>query len=217
MKRLIIAAVLLWSAGTLRAQDMIFTLDYNLGKATNDMEKFIPDDAYRGGGLKYTKFFDNSPHWGIGVSIDWQGFYKKVQRESFPLYNPGTGQSNTDINAVQFRYMYMTPIYVSLNWYMLKDAFFLPYIGLNVGTIYTEQELYVSVYDNEINTAWDFGFAPEAGVHLAFGESGLGLNLIAKYNVSTYNYTFENIDFETAMGSHLSIGLGVSFMMINYY
>jgi len=216
-KLLFIVSLILINVQFLKAQDMIFTLDYNFGIATGDMEEFIPEQAYRGGGLNYTKFLEGNENIGIGVSIDWQGFYKKMQRSTFPYFAPNKTVSTSDINAVQFRYMYTTPIYVGLDYYFIKDATILPYVGINVGVAYTEQELYISAFDNEINTSWDFAYGAEAGFHMAFGESGVGLNLVAKYNLSTYNYTFTNINFETSMGSHVSVGLGLSFLMLNYY
>ena len=180
------------------------------------MEKFIPDPAYRGGGMNYTRFLNSNEFLGVGVSIDWHGFYKKMPRSSFPIYDMSKGVSTTDVNAVQFRYMYTSPILLGLDYYFVKDEMILPYIGLNIGCTYTEQELYISAYSNEINTRWDFAYGAEAGIHLVFGESGIGINSNVKYNMSTYNYTFQNIGFETGNGSYFAIGLGMTFLMLNY-
>ena len=218
MKKILLAlAISAFCVDGIRAQDMIFTLDYNFGYPTGDFEKFTAEPAYRGGGLNYTRFLDGNENIGISFGIDWQGFYQKVPRSSFPYYENGSKTSSTDINAVQFRYTYTTPIMAGLDYYFIKDAGFLPYVGINLGMAYTEQELYISAFDNEINTSWDFAYGVEAGFHLPFGESGLGLNVIGKYNMSTYNYTFSNILFETKQGSYASIGVGLSFLMLNYY
>lgn len=218
MKKIIITLIVsLVSTVSLKAQDMIFSLDYNFGYTTGDFEKFIQDEAYRGGGLNYTKFLEANENLGVSFSIDWQGFYQKMPRESFPYYAGSSTSSNTDINAVQFHYMYTAPILLGLDYYFFKDQPFLPYIGINAGMIYTEQELYISAFDNEINTAWDFAYGAEAGVHLVFGESGLGMNLLAKYNLSTYEHKFQSTQFETKYGSYFSVGLGLSFIMLNYY
>lgn len=218
MKKLALILTIFF-AGTysVKAQDMIFNIDYNFGYTTGSMSEFISTTAYRGGGMNYTKFLESNENLGVGLSIDWDAFYRKMPRESFPFYEGSSSVSTTDINAVQFRYMYTLPILVGMDYYFIKDEFFLPYVGINVGTIYTEQELYISAYDNEINTAWDFAYGVEAGFHLVFGESGIGMNLIAKYNMSSYNYTFTNIGLETTNPSYVSLGVGLSFLMMNYY
>ena len=216
-KKITAIALLILCFSGLKAQDMIFTLDYNFGYPTGDFEKFTAEPAYRGGGINYTRFLNSNENIGIGFGLDWQGFYQKVPRSSFPFYANGSSTSTSDINAVQFRYTYTTPIMAGLDYYFIKDAGFLPYVGINLGIAYTEQELYVSAYDNEINTSWDFAYGVEAGFHLVFGESGLGLNLIGKYNMSTYSHTFSNVQFETKQGSYASVGIGLSFLMLNYY
>lgn len=209
--------VLLLVTNELMAQENIFSLSYSFANTTGDMNEYISEPAYRGGSINYTRFLESNEHIGIGMSLDWQGFYQKRARESFPYYTNNSTVSQADINAVQFRYMYTTPIYAGIDYYPIKDKSFLPYVGANVGFTYTEQELYISAFDNEVNTSWDFAFGPEAGVHLVFGESGLGAHVIAKYNFSTYNYTFSSTQFETGMGSYFSVGVGLSFVMMNYY
>ncbi|MEQ9062705.1 MAG: hypothetical protein RIE58_00900 [Vicingaceae bacterium] len=197
-----------------KAQDMILTLHYNFGQATGDFEQFTPDPAYRGGGLNFTRFLESNDHIGMGLSIDWVGFYKKTARSTFPYYDEQTGRTNSDINALQVRYLYVTPILASFDYYFIKDANFMPYIGFNVGTIYTEQELNISALSNRVNTAWDFAAGAEAGLHLVFGESGLGMNLTGMYTHSFYNHTFYNVLLNTNTGGIFSVGLGVSFLML---
>ena len=197
-----------------RAQDMIFTLDYNFAWNIGDFEEFIPEQSYRGGHLHFTKFLESNENLGVGLSIDWQGFYVKQPRSTFAYYD-NNGSTNSDINAVQFRYMYTSPIKITLDYYFVKDAAILPFIGINAGVQYTEQELNVGALENRVNTAWDFAFGAQAGIHMPFGESGVGLNVIGKYNGSLYEYTFSNIDFKTEMGSYFSLGLGLSFLMEN--
>ena len=197
-----------------KAQDMIFTLDYNFAWNTGDFEEFIPDQSYRGGHLHYTKFLESNENIGVGMSIDWQGFYIKQPRSTFAYYE-NDGSTNTDINAVQFRYMYTTPIKITLDYYFVKDAAILPFIGINAGVQYTEQELNIGALENRINTAWDFAFGAQAGFHMPFGESGVGLNVIGKYNASLYEYTFSNINLSTENGSYFSLGVGLSFLMLN--
>ena len=128
-------------------------------------------------------------------------------------YDNGSSVSNTDVNAVQFRYIYAIPVMLSFDYYLTKETKLLPYIGINAGAQYTEQELNLSTLENRINTSWDFAFGPEAGMHFVLGESGVGINLIGKYNLATYSYTFSNIQLNTEFSSYVSVGLGLSFLM----
>ena len=199
---------------SLQAQDMIFTLNYNWGSAGGDMGEYIKEDAYRGGGFNYTRFLESNENIGVGLGVDWQGFYEKVPRSTFPYYDESTGRTNSDINALQFRYLYVTPVLASIDYYFVKESGILPYIGINVGTIYTEQELNVGAFSNRINTAWDFAAGAEAGIHLVFGESGVGLNVTGKYTYTWYNHTFYNILLQTNGGGILTVGAGLSFLML---
>ena len=86
MKKLAITLIgILGIANASMAQDMIFTLNYNWGHATGDFEKFTPDPAYRGGGIKYTRFLESNEHIGVGMFIDWQGWYKKTRAQHLCL------------------------------------------------------------------------------------------------------------------------------------
>lgn len=195
------------------AQDMILSLNYNFGWTSGDLHEFIDDRAYRGGGLNFTSFVEGSDRVGIGLSIDWQGYYQKIERSTFAYYPDNQSQSNTDMNAVQYRYLYTTPIVISLDYYFIKNDDLLTYIGLNAGVQYTEQELNIGLYSNRINTAWDLAFGPEAGIHLPFGNSGLGLSVIGRYNMSLYEYTLTYLRLGTELTEYVSVGVGLSFLM----
>lgn len=198
----IIAAVLM-VCGTARAQDMIFTLDYHWGWTTGDLGEFITEPAYRGGGLTFAKFVEDQ-NIALGLMVDWQGFYEKTPRETYE-FDDGA------ITAVTFRYFYATPIMFTFDYYFLRDEQFLPFVGLNVGTVYMEQELSYTL-GSFINTGWYFGVTPEAGFHYGFGESGIGLNVTGKYNWTTYSYDRMNMED----GSYWTLGLGISFLMDQY-
>ena len=120
------------------------------------------------------------------------------------------------MSAVQFRYLYATPVMAAFDYYPIKDERILPFVGLNIGAMYTEQELNVGAVSNRIITDWDFAVGATAGIHLVFGESGVGMNLTGKYYYSWYNNTFYNVMMTTDKGSYFSLGLGVSFLMLRY-
>jgi hypothetical protein len=215
MKRIIVLSTLLLSlSGLTKAQDMIFTLNYNFGYATGDLETFAPDPAYRGGGLQFTRFLESNENIGIGLYIDWQGWYKKHPRSTFAYYGDDASVSNSDMNAVKFAYLYVTPVMASFNYYFVKESSVLPFIGINVGAVYTEQELNISAISNRVNTAWDFAVGGEAGLHLVFGQSGVGANITGKYTHAFYKNTFENVQLTTDGGSFVTLGVGLSLLML---
>ena len=215
MKRIIVLLALLLSlSGLTKAQDMIFTLNYNFGYTTGDFNTFVSEPAYRGGGLQYTKFLESNENIGIGMYIDWQGWYQKHERSTFAYYGDNASVSNSDMNAVKFAYLYVTPVMASFNYYPVKESSVLPFIGLNIGAVYTEQELNISAISNRVNTAWDFAVGAEAGLHVVFGESGVGANVTGKYTYSFYKNTFHNIQLATEDGNFVTLGVGLSFLML---
>ena len=210
LKFIIISTALLLLQKEARSQYALYTIDYNFGIPMGNLSDFISESAYRGGNLSFTRFLESNEQIGIGFSFDWQGFYEKVPRGSFPIFDD-EGETNTDLNAVQFRYYYASPLRATFSYYFLKDETILPYLGLNAGIQYSRYELAISTLDNTSNTSWDFVYGIEGGIHVVFGDSNMGMNLLGKYNLSTSDYYFSNVDVEIENSSFLSVCLGLTF------
>ncbi len=201
MKNYIICLFALTTFFTASSQDMIFRLDYNFAWPAGDITDFIEEPSFRGGGLGFDKFINDNV--ALGVSIDWIGFYEKKPRQVYKFEGGA-------IDAVTFRYFYQTAVVANFQYYPIKEAPVLPYIGVNVGTTYITQEVTASVI-SIVETSWNFAYSPEIGIHLPFGSSGMGLNVMGRYNFSTYDkFNMENADF-------ISLGVGLSFLMDQYY
>lgn len=79
-----------------------------------------------------------------------------------------------------------------------------PFIGLGVGTIYTERATDMGIY-RLTQDAWSFAFTPQVGFYYSVNRYS-GISLAAKYNLG-----LAGGDFDTTQ-SYLSFNIGYMFM-----
>ena len=97
------------------------------------------------------------PMLSVGVTSGYQLSYTKV-RDTLVL-------DNAALNATQFRYLDLVPIFAQARYYLeLGDSPVIPYGGLGIGTVYANREIDVGV--EVVTDGWHFGFAPQLGAML---------------------------------------------------
>jgi hypothetical protein len=172
-----------------------FYIGYEVGIPSG----FIDKTSWRGGRLEYRHKLKSDLSFGFGMA--WNSFEQYVPRNTYQKPD-GTGALTTDM----VKSVYTLPIYANIHKYISPGKRTLPWIGVGVGTQYTDQTVYANIYG--INDyKWGFLVRPEIGVDIPFNEYS------ALFLSATYNYATNTYD---AFGSsdklqHFAISIGFSF------
>lgn len=198
MKRIIILAVLIqifaWTS--LFSQDKShFSIQYDMSFGTGDLGDFISAPSFRGVSLQYRSAV--SDNILVGVDAGWNVFYEK---KDFDTYTSGT----ETISGIQYRYQNELPILISADYLITKGKKMQPYVGLGIGTLYTERATDMNLYRYELNP-WHFAMKPELG--FLYDISGnTSLKVAGKYY-----YGFETSDLESQAYFTVSAGFAFHF------
>ena len=179
-KTIIISIILLSTIGISKAQT-IWALSYEPATPIGDMTNFIGETTLRG--------LNGSANWFItnkisaGVSLQWTGFYEKNERETWEFDGGG-------VTATAWKEFYLWGLYAN-GKYQFKDVEeegrFVPYIGLNLGTMYIDQNIQIGTY-SEQSKSWKFALAPELGARIPMGiEQSWGFDVMLRYQMAFYN------------------------------
>lgn len=184
------AAVLLSQVSIVLAQesDYTFRLTYETAIPVGKFSKeYISNMSWRGIGFDNRWELDDD--YSIGFYLGWQVFYEK--RENVTQSNES---GNVTVNSDQFRYVNTWPIQLTGHTYFAdKDEATRPWVGLAVGTAYSERQTEISVLAF-VDKTWSFALTPTAGVDFSIGQySSFTLGL--RYNWSTvasanFDYTY---------------------------
>ncbi|MEI6866075.1 outer membrane beta-barrel protein [Flavicella sp.] len=157
---------------------------------------FIGENSYSGGRIDY-KHFLNGGNLAIGASLGWNSF---SEYHTPQLYE--TADRSGAVYTDMVRHVYTLPIAVNVYYFFFKRNI-KPYVGLGIGTQYSEQDSYFNIYViNEDN--WGFLVKPEIGLQLEINEK-FGFSTYATYNYATNNSNYFNIDYI----SSFNIGAGL--------
>jgi opacity protein-like surface antigen len=174
----------------------LFGWDVNVPLNNRD---FI-DRTSLAGGKAEGRFFV-TPNISVGGEISWSSLYQYSPKRTYQFDN---GAVTTDL----YKYIYLLPMNLNAHYYFKTDGQFMPYAGLGLGAMYSEQDLYFNIY-NLYETNWGFLVKPEAGMLLKFGEnSRTGMLFGVRYNYATNRQT----DFKIDKIKTLSFQLGIAFM-----
>lgn len=198
MKKTIIIALLCTIFAVSKGYSQVgsyWSLQYGVSFATGEMSDYISKASFRGALLEYRKQLEPNIH--VGFDVGWNVFY---QKEDYATYTSG----NEAVSGVQQRYQNQVPILVSGDYLITPDAAFTPYIGLGIGTMYTERSTDMNIYRWEKNV-WQFALKPEVGMlyEMSYGTS---FKLAVKY----YN-GFKTTQIDTQ--GYLSVSAGLAFRM----
>jgi len=151
--------------------DNHFAINYDMSFGTGDLGEFITAPSFRGASMEYRHAVSHNIL--VGMDLAWNVFYEDMDYDS---YTSGT----RTLSGFQNRYQNEVPILVSADYVFMVDKEFQPFIGLGIGTIYSERITEMGIWYIEENP-WQFAMKPEAGFlyNISFGTA---LKLAVKYN-----------------------------------
>ena len=194
-KLLILSAILVMIlASNVKAQNMT-TISYSMGLATGDLGDYASNFSGRGVTIDYRKMVQ--PNIGVGVYTGWNVFYDERPYDTYTI-------DNRSLSGRQFRYVNTFPLMVAADYYLKPGQDLNPFIGLGVGTLYTDRDTDMGLYRFN-QDAWSFAFAPQVGFYYSVNRYN-GVSFSAKYNLG-----LAAGDFETTQ-SYLSLNIGFVFM-----
>lgn len=159
MRIVLAVALLLGVAAEARAQEWFWGGGYSLALPLGDTKDFTSDFSYRGVVLEGRKVVNE--HVTAGLSFGWNVFTRQLDTTTvFP--------GGAAIGGNQWRYTNAFPLFANVHYYLGEANSLRPFIGANVGTIYTERRVDINLY-SLADDAWQFAFAPEAGVVFPLG------------------------------------------------
>ena len=198
MKNLFILSFLIVVSISALAQDGYTSLHYDVSFGLGNTRDFINTPSFRGVGFDYRKMA--SANVGVGMSMAWHTFY---ERKDYATYSFDDGL--TSLSGVQYRYLNALPLHISTNYYFgEEDAEVRPYLGLGVGTLFSERKTEMGQYA-VTTTSWQFSLQPEVGV-LYQVQSDAYLFLAGKFTTP-----FKNSDFNSQ--PFLSLNFGLAWML----
>ncbi|WCT14467.1 outer membrane beta-barrel protein [Mucilaginibacter jinjuensis] len=174
----------------------LFFVGYEVAIPTNT--NYLTKTSWSGARFDYRRMINQNVSVGIGVSFNSFNQYFKEQTYQRP---DGTGAVTSDM----IRQIYTTPITASVQYYF-PGKMIKPYVGLGLGTEYSEQNAYLNIYSISTKN-WGFAVRPEIGATTKFNEM-VGAFVSAAYNYSTNN----NDSFHINHLSQFPITIGVIFI-----
>ena len=147
------------------------SIQYDMSFGTGDLGDYISAPSFRGASAQYR--YAVTDNILVGIDAAWNVFYEKKDYDS---YTSGT----MTLTGVQYRYQNEVPLLVSADYVFTPDKNLQPYIGLGIGTIYSERTTEMGIWYVEENP-WQFAMKPEVGLmyKMSFGSA---LKLGFKYN-----------------------------------
>lgn len=166
MKKIIAFVIFCSLAGTnslFSQAENHFSIQYDMSFATGDMGDYIAAGSFRGASIQYR----NSVAHNILVGFDaaWNVFY---ERKDYDSYTSGT----ITLSGVQYRYQNQVPLLVAVDYVITPDKDFQPYIGLGIGTMYSERSTQMGIWVLE-EDPWQFALKPEVGLmyNMSYGSA----------------------------------------------
>jgi len=188
------------SAGTAFSQT-IWALSYEPATPTGDMTNYISKTSGRGLSGSANWFVTNKI--SVGFTLQWTGFYEKNER--YTWYFDGGA-----VTANAWKEFYLWSMYANAKYQFAdveEEGKFVPYVGLNIGTMYVDQNAQVGTYEFQ-EKKWCFAFAPEVGTRIPMGiEKGWGFNVMLRYQIGIYEKN------DISMLQFLNYSVGVYWKM----
>jgi outer membrane protein len=175
MKKIIVLVIFCSLAGMNSVFSQVHNhidINYEMSFGTGDLGDFISAPSFRGGSFQYR--YAVTDNVLVGFDAAWNVFYEKKDYDS---YSDGT----MTLSGVQLRYQNQVPLLVSADYVFAADKEFQPYLGLGIGTCYSERVNEMGIWYVEENP-WQFAMKPEAGFMYKVSY-GTALKLGVKYNV----------------------------------
>lgn len=174
-----------------------FFVSWEIAIPTNN--DYLNKTSAAGGRVEYRHMI--RPNVSIGIGASWNSFEQYTSRKTYQKPD-GNGAITTDV----VKDIYTVPVTASIHYYLGKPQGRVnPYIGIGIGTQYSEQDAYFNIYDiSDMN--WGFCVRPEVGLILPFNR-GVGAYVSAAYNFSTNTNDY----FDINNIKHFAFNVGLVF------
>jgi outer membrane protein len=169
------------------------SVQYEMSFATGDLGEYISQPSFRGFSVQYRKTVTD--FLMVGIDAGWNVFYEKKDYDS---YTVGTAT----LSGVQWRTQNQVPLLVSADYVIIPDGRVRPYVGLGIGTMYSERSTDMGTW-RLVQNPWHFALKPEAGVLVEMSPAS-AFKLSAKYLTG-----FSAGDLETQ--GYFTIAVGFAF------
>ena len=165
MKKILLAIALVGflTVSQVRAQESLFSLQYSVGFGTGSVSDFIDAVSWRGMSMEYR--YLTSPNVGIGFETGYNLFYKELPYDTYT-------KGQQAISGKQWRYLHMVPILAAADYYLKPDETFNPYVGLGIGTLFSNRDVDMGVFTIE-DDAWQFALRPQVGAIISMQNINL--------------------------------------------
>ena len=191
----VIMAVVIFSPFKSYAQQNEVFVGYNFAIPLPDTKDYSSNVSYYGAEVNFKRFL--KPNVSVSLSFAWNVFYTET-RDIIAL-------PKADVSGLQNRYVNTFPMLVGIQYYAgNKDI--RPYIGANVGALYSSRRLQIGIYDI-LEYKWRFMVQPEAGlIFKANRSSDIALGVSYNYGFpATSDITGKDVS-ESWIGIKLSYG-----------
>lgn len=143
-----------------------------------------------------------APSVTFGLGVNWVSYYQYESRSTYSA--PGI-----DITTDLYKYVYTLPITANLQYHFTSSDKVIPYVGLGIGTVYTDRKLLFNAYQ-ATNNNWGLAVRPEVGAAFFLSrESTTALHVAMRYSYySNGNDTFGYNNFQS-----LGFQIGLNFTM----
>lgn len=163
----------------LKAQ--MLNLNYQISVPLGDIKDFTDKASFRGMDLEYHHFLND--RFSLGGLIGWNVFYHNLDHHTGDFRFNGSDNIYT-ITGNQYRYINTVPLMAVGRYYFTDNTTAIrPFLGLGLGTRWTEKRLEVGQYSSTLSR-WQFSFAPEIGMLVPLNDQ-VALNFGAKYSYGT--------------------------------
>lgn len=157
MKKIIFLTIIcsfLFTAKSFGQVESYISMQYSVSFGAGDMGDYISKASWRGFLMEYRGAVRSNLL--AGVDVGWNVFYEK---KDYDTYSLGT----ESLSGVQYRYQNTVPILASLDYVLKSDSPLKPYLGLGIGTMYSERATDMNLYRLTENS-WQFALKGELGV-----------------------------------------------------
>jgi len=190
---LLIVCSLLISSKTFGQQGSYFSAQYAVSFGSGDLTNYISKTSWRGALIEYRAAVRSNLL--VGIDLGWNVFYEK---KDFDTYTMDT----RSLSGVQYRYQNVVPVLVAFDYLISSTNALKPYVGLGLGTMYSERATDMNLY-RLIENTWHFALKGELGMlyQISYNSS---VKFAAKY------YT----GFKTAImdsQGYFSLSLGMAW------
>jgi len=168
------------------------SIQYDMSFATGDMGSYISAGSFRGASAQYR--YAVTDNILVGMDAAWNVFYEKKDYDS---YTSGT----QTLTGVQYRYQNQVPLLAAIDFVFMSEKKFQPYLGLGLGTMYSERSTQMGIWYVEENP-WQFALKPEAGLMYNMA-TGSALKLGFKY--------YAGMGGDLGTQGYFTISLGFAF------